>query len=716
MSVLAFVGFTSCNDVILNEASQDTGYLSVSLGMDDEVVMTKAIVSPSSDMAFRIDVYKGNLLVTSVNDHRTVTQQTPIELNTGKYKVVAAYGNNSAGFDAPYYVGETEVLISANDVTAADITCTLGNVMVSVDMDQSIIDNFDSYTVFVEDGSGKGITFSNALNNIDRVAYIPVTGTLKWTLTLTNAAGATYTTTYSYKDVKARQHYNLKFALSEHTEDVGYLAVKLIVDDTLVEQNLDIELDFSESELPVFSTNEGFELTNEVIVMQGDSSPKVIEFSAPEGIKSLMLSLDSDVQARASSMVYYELVEASAELIDALKGKGIVTGSVNYGATSARVDITEYVTSLATGSYNIDFTLYDAKGHVVNCPIDLTVISEVEADMVSVDPWAKFAIVKGKYFSPSAPDGITFMYRKSSETSWSTVDVSSVSVTSSSKTYEAEIGGLEGDTKYVIKAVTATDVETREVEFKTGTSKELYNMDFEDWYQDGKIYYPYAKGANPSVWDCANKATASFPFSASKSYTTPDSHSISGQAARLESENVVIAFAAGNLYTGQFGEIIGTSGASLKWGVPFTSRPVALKGWYDYTSGTINKVKDPYKSMEGKPDKCQILVLLTDWTEPFEINTSESRFVDLSANNKSIIAIGKMESEVTTNGYVEFTLPLEYRDLTRTPKYIVIACCSSYLGDYFTGSTNSLMYVDEFSFEYDVTKLSASQKAEVNYR
>lgn len=716
MSVLAFVGFTSCNDVILNEASQDTGYLSVSLGMDDEVVMTKAIVSPSSDMAFRIDVYKGNLLVTSVNDHRTVTQQTPIELNTGKYKVVAAYGNNSAGFDAPYYVGETEVLISANDVTAADITCTLGNVMVSVDMDQSIIDNFDSYTVFVEDGSGKGITFSNALNNIGRVAYIPVTGTLKWTLTLTNAAGATYTTTYSYKDVKARQHYNLKFALSEHTEDVGYLAVKLIVDDTLVEQNLDIELDFSESELPVFSTNEGFELTNEVIVMQGDSSPKVIEFSAPEGIKSLMLSLDSDVQARASSMVYYELVEASAELIDALKGKGIVTGSVNYGATSARVDITEYVTSLATGSYNIDFTLYDAKGHVVNCPIDLTVISEVEADMVSVDPWAKFAIVKGKYFSPSAPDGITFMYRKSSETSWSTVDVSSVSVTSSSKTYEAEIGGLEGDTKYVIKAVTATDVETREVEFKTGTSKELYNMDFEDWYQDGKIYYPYAKGANPSVWDCANKATASFPFSASKSYTTPDSHSISGQAARLESENVVIAFAAGNLYTGQFGEIIGTSGASLKWGVPFTSRPVALKGWYDYTSGTINKVKDPYKSMEGKPDKCQILVLLTDWTEPFEINTSESRFVDLSANNKSIIAIGKMESEVTTNGYVEFTLPLEYRDLTRTPKYIVIACCSSYLGDYFTGSTNSLMYVDEFSFEYDVTKLSASQKAEVNYR
>ena len=90
--------------------------------------------------------------------------------------------------------------------------------------------------------------------------------------------------------------------------------------------------------------------------------------------------------------------------------------------------------------------------------------------------------------------------------------------------------------------------------------------------------------------------------------------------------------------------------------------------------------------------------------------------MDLSTANKSIIAIGKMESPVSTNGFVEFTLPLEYRDLTRTPKYIVIACCSSYLGDYFTGSTDSLMYVDEFSFEYDITKLTPEQRAKVNYK
>ena len=308
------------------------------------------------------------------------------------------------------------------------------------------------------------------------------------------------------------------------------------------------------------------------------------------------------------------------------------------------------------------------------------------------------------------------MYKKASASSWTSVSSSALKFNTSNKTFETEIGGLDGSTKYLIKAVTAEDTETREVEFTTESAGTLYNMNFEDWYKDGKVYYPYAQGANPSVWDCANTATASFSFSSAKSYTTPDSHAISGNSARLESENVVIAFAAGNLYTGRFGKIIGTSGASLSWGVPFTSRPVALKGYYDYTSGTINKTKDPYKSMEGKPDNCQILVILTDWNEPFEINTSESHFVDLSTKNKSIIAIGKMESSVTTNGFVEFTMPLEYRDLTRTPKYIVIACCSSYLGDYFTGSTDSLMYVDEFSFEYDVTKLTDEQKAKVNYK
>ena len=84
----ALLVMAACNSVVLNEEVQSVGYLSVSLGTDDEVT-TKAVVAPSQDMAFRIEVYKGTELVTEVADHRTVSQSAPIVLRVGKYKVKA---------------------------------------------------------------------------------------------------------------------------------------------------------------------------------------------------------------------------------------------------------------------------------------------------------------------------------------------------------------------------------------------------------------------------------------------------------------------------------------------------------------------------------------------------------------------------------------------------------------------------------------------------
>jgi hypothetical protein len=98
-------------------------------------------------------------------------------------------------------------------------------------------------------------------------------------------------------------------------------------------------------------------------------------------------------------------------------------------------------------------------------------------------------------------------------------------------------------------------------------------------------------------------------------------------------------------------------------------------------------------------DRCQIQVILADWDTPFRVNTNAGEFVDVQ-NDPHIIAHAMLESDVATDGYQEFELELEYRDMTRTPKYVVISACGSYLGDYFTGGTGSLMYVDEFEFVY----------------
>jgi len=55
--------------------------------------------------------------------------------------------------------------------------------------------------------------------------------------------------------------------------------------------------------------------------------------------------------------------------------------------------------------------------------------------------------------------------------------------------------------------------------------------------------------------------------------------------------------------------------------------------------------------------------------------------------------------------YEQFTIKLDYRDVTRTPKYIVIVAAASKYGDYFTGGVGSTLYLDEFEFIYDPDEL-----------
>ena len=79
---------------------------------------------------------------------------------------------------------------------------------------------------------------------------------------------------------------------------------------------------------------------------------------------------------------------------------------------------------------------------------------------------------------------------------------------------------------------------------------------------------------------------------------------VRGKAARLESKTVAGVFAAGSLYTGTFGKVEGLSGASLNFGRPYTGRPSALKGYYKYNSGVIDKTKVPYLDLAGRRDSC----------------------------------------------------------------------------------------------------------------
>ena len=236
--------------------------------------------------------------------------------------------------------------------------------------------------------------------------------------------------------------------------------------------------------------------------------------------------------------------------------------------------------------------------------------------------------------------------------------------------------------------------------FVTEEASQVPNMSFDDWYSPDPssakaVWYPYAIGGI-HAWDSANPGAAAFIGSS----TVPEeSFVVKGKAAKLESKYAVIAFAAGNIYTGKFGKIAGV-GAELDWGYEFSSRPSALKGYYSYAPKPIDKADKAKEELIGQMDKCQIQVILADWDAPFRINTTKGHFVDIE-KDEHIIAFGRIETDQATGGeYKEFTIDLEYRTKTRKPKYVVISACASYLGDYFTGGVGSTLYVDEFDFVY----------------
>lgn len=293
-----------------------------------------------------------------------------------------------------------------------------------------------------------------------------------------------------------------------------------------------------------------------------------------------------------------------------------------------------------------------------------------------------------------------FRYRKSGSGDGGWTDVPDVDMTVSGGTMEAYVGGLDPETEYEVQAYSGDNV-SEPVTLTTGAEVQLDNMDFDDWHQEGKVWYPSLENAAFRVWDSANPGSATFGFSP----TNPtDIVAVAGegkQAAMLETLYAVIKLAAGNLYTGKFGNIIGTSGACLDWGVEFSERPTALKGWYRYLPEIINYADDAHSGMKGKLDTCQVQIMLTDWTKPFTVNTVEGDLVDF--DGEDILAYGKFEPEISQDmaSYEEFLIPLEYRDLTRKPSYIVITVSSSKYGDYFTGGEHSTLYVDEFELVYD---------------
>ena len=302
------------------------------------------------------------------------------------------------------------------------------------------------------------------------------------------------------------------------------------------------------------------------------------------------------------------------------------------------------------------------------------------------------ATLKGDIQSGKTP---VVEYKKQSETGWTTLATSAITVSGTS--YTALLTGLSPATSYQYRISvdgTAGDVRS----FATGTATPLTNASFDNWYQDGKLWNPWPSGGT-SFWDTGNRGATT--ISDSNSVPTDETSNGTGKAAYLESKYLMMRFVAGNIFTGDYVRTDGMNGV-LSFGRPFTSFPSKLRIHYKYSSVTIDKVgDDAYRYLKGQPDSCHIYIALTDWDKPREIRTRPSERQLFEKNDTHVIAYAELVQGTSDATYRQLDLTLQYRYTNRTPKYILIVATASKYGDYFTGGTGSKLWVDDFELIYD---------------
>lgn len=380
------------------------------------------------------------------------------------------------------------------------------------------------------------------------------------------------------------------------------------------------------------------------------------------------LSVDRDAKARDHYIFNYKLAES---------GNGNVT---------VKVDPT-------TNKYEYTFT-----------------IGKLEKDCsLSANAWSNFAYFTAADISGTTADmALKFQYRKKGEEAWTDVTAKSdgknyitdkITGLTPATTYEYQLVGTTNETTSIIGRVATFTMETNIV---------LQNGGFEDWHQNGKIWYAASKdvfNAGHYLWDSSNPGGGAFGFNP----TTGDASvkRTGSYSAKLESQYAVVKFAAASLYYGRFGKLIGTTGAIIDFGQPFKSRPTALHGFYQYAPKEIDYVEKnlPANTVKkGDMDICSIYIALSKKKYTVD-NTNPSTFINFESD-ENIIAYGELPAAdcVNTNGeWKEFTINLKYKNITDKPLYLIIVCSSSKYGDYFTGGKGSCLHLDDFELLYGDT-------------
>lgn len=242
IALLTAIGITSCQQ---DDLDANTGYLRIDVETNTYVNTKIAEDYNPKQIALQIVNSKGEV-VESTDDWETL-EGKQFRLPAGIYTVKASsngFDGSESGFEIPYYAGSEQVTVETGKEVTANITCTLANVKVTVNYDQSFIDAFQSATATVASAMEGVSPLSFNMGDDLKPAYFPVAD-LTATISVVNHAGTTFPPLDTLiKGVKARKHYILNFKVAE-TGEIGGVNVSVDGTETIYTFTFDVSTEVS---------------------------------------------------------------------------------------------------------------------------------------------------------------------------------------------------------------------------------------------------------------------------------------------------------------------------------------------------------------------------------------------------------------------------------------------------------------------------------------
>ena len=704
----------------------EQGTLQLSVGMSDKITVASRTLSSEEqtqlEQACKVRIYNETSLVRKYEGTDNVPSSIP--LMSGTYSVRVTAGDSvAASFDQRFFEGNEEFTITKGQQSPVEVKCGIANTVLAFTWDESLKEAFEGdCQVTVTSATGE-LVYSSA--NADAKGYFSLPADnrkLTCKFTATKLTGGTYEQTTELTDAQPATLYNMtcKYTATGQ-ETTGGAWLTLSVDETpLSEETTTIGI----KQRPVIvckdADNIEYDLEQPMYLATNTKGTYYLIVSTSSPLKGALLQNDrfTEFGVSANSMDLMNLGGKDASV----EASGISLHAPNAimetGGTW-KIQFSEELIAKMTaqeGQVTTTLTATDKNGkqRMVTWNIVVSNATVATTEAIPYEIWTSKATLHGKVTGTLASTP-KFQYRvKGSGSSWTTVDAD---LTES--TFSKEITGLNPGTTYEYQAMDGTQASTVTCEFTTETAFQPDNASFEYtqtykvstllgnkdclfFYQEGKEMW----------WDTGNTGSAT----AGKTLTTQDSNikNSGNYSAKLASASIMGTFAAGNLFTGKF---LGTEDMTkgiLGWGRPCTSRPKALKVWVRYTPGTVDN-GDSHIS-NGETDKGIIYVAVGDWKSSDSTYGSEWPIVvrtkgPVLFNPHDEGTIGYGEHIFTENygtetetSLKEITIPLDYEGYggyNRKPETILIVASASQYGDYYEGSSSSVMWLDDMELIYE---------------